>query len=250
MRIRFTRAGYAMAAGVAVTAMLGLSAASAGASAKPDATSECGGSCTDVSFVNPGSAAILGVHSGQPVYNNLVRLLQGSNGAAKEDFSEIHVGKVDSIYCKGSTPRRGSVFTARQCQLLAIAGLSKATTFQLAFNPNNGGPKTLCIGAWNNTAPLTDGQMRLVTCGVAADTVLILTDHLPSGKTSGTGQKLASGKGHGSDWLVNGASDNFSNPLVATSDGSFPSNPRWETAVVNGGKAVDTQEVVLTKGPF
>jgi len=240
MRIRFTRAGYAMAAGVAVTAMLGLSVASASAAAKPDATTKCGKSCTDVSFVNPGKAAILGVHEGQQTYNNLVRLLAGSNGAVKEDFSEIHVGKISSIYCKGPVPFRGSVFTARQCQLLAIAGLSGAPTFQLAFNPNGGGPQTFCIGAWDNTAPLADGQMRLVKCGVAADTVLIVTTHLPTGKVSAKG----------SYWMINGASDNFSNPLVATSDGTYPSDPRWETAVVNGGKGVDTQEVRLAKGPF
>jgi len=45
MRIRFNRAGYAVAAGVAVTAMLGMGAAAAGASVAkvhPNATTACG----------------------------------------------------------------------------------------------------------------------------------------------------------------------------------------------------------------
>ena len=239
MRIRFTRAGYAMAAGVAVIATLGLSVAAASAGAKPDATSACGKSCVDVSFVVPGRQAILAVHSGYPAYNNLVRLLQGSNGAYKEDFSQMHVGKVDTLYCHGATPFPGSVFTFRQCQLLKIAGLDKATTFELAFNPNNGGTKQLCIGAWNNTTPVVDGHLRLVTCGVSADTVLIESSRLPGGHTS----KFR-------HWLINGGSDNFSNPVVATSDGRFPSDPRWETVDINGGHGIDTQEVRISKGPF
>jgi hypothetical protein len=243
MRIRFTRAGYALAAGVAVTAMLGMSAASASASPRPtgvkNATFACSYHCTDVSFLNPGLRAILGVHSGYNSNNNLVRLLAGSNGASKQDFSEIHTGKISSLYCDGSVPYTGSVFSARQCQLLKLAGLSGAYTFQLAFNPNNGGPENYCIGAWSNTAPIVGGKFRLVPCGVAADTVLIRTSHLPTGHTT-----------PGTWWLINGASDNFSNPLVATSDGTYPSQPRWETVEVNGGHAVDTQETILRPGPF
>ena len=244
MRIRFTRAGYALAAGVAVTAMLGMSAASASTSshspkAVKNATFACSFHCLDVSFVNPGRRAILGVHSGYNTNNNLVRLLAGSNGAPKEDFSGIHTGKVSSLYCHGSVPFTGSVFTARQCQLLKLAGLDNAFTFELAFNPNNGGPETECVGAWSNTSPIVDGKLRLVPCGVAADTGLIRTSHLPTGHTT-----------PGTDWLINGASDNYSNPLVATSDGTYPSQPRWETVNVNGGHGIDTQEVRIAPGPF
>ena len=74
-------------------------------------------------------------------------------------------------------------------------------------------------------------KLRLTPCGVAADTVLIQTAKLPGGATS-TG-----------DWLINGASDNFSTPLVATSNPGFaPSQPTWSTVVLNGKKGVDTQE--------
>lgn len=272
MRMRFTGAGYAAAAGVAATAMLGLgiSAAAVASTARPAATTACGGNCTDVSFQVPGGQAILAAHAGLNTYNNLIRLVQGSNGAAKEDFTRIDVGTVSPQYCEAapntSVAQTGSVFTNRQCQLLTSAGLTGDTTFQLAFNPGNGGPENRCIGAWNNTSPITDGRMRLVDCGVAADTVLIEADRLPASAVPCRRSQLAGCcplplasrcvldakiiRPVGTVWLINGASDNFSNPVVATSDGAFPSDPRWETVVFNGRNGIDTQEVRLTPGPF
>jgi hypothetical protein len=243
MRIRFTRAGYAVAAGVAVTAMLGMGAASAAgasvAQTKPAATTACSTKCTDVNFENPGHNWILGAHSGLPTVNNVVRLLRGSNGASKEDFSYTNVGTVFPLYCTATgQAQTGSIFTNNQCHLLFQAGLLGAKTFSLAFNPNNGGSKNLCIGSWGDE--VSNGwKLRLESWGVAPDTVLILAPKLPGGNTS-TG-----------DWLINGASDNFVNPLVATSTGTpASSQPTWTTVDFNGNKAIDTQEVHLHAGPF
>jgi hypothetical protein len=242
MRIRFTRAGYALAAGVAVTAMLGMSAASAaGASVarvRPDATTACGTKCTDVSFQVPGPTDILAVHSGLGIQNNVVRLVQGSNTAYKEDFTRIDVGTVFPLYCTATGQQQtGSVFTPNQCHLLFTAGLLGSTTFQMAYNPNNGGPETLCIGGWANE--VSNGwKLRLTPCGVAPDTVMISSAKLPGGNTS-TGV-----------WWINGASDNFSTPLVATNPGFAPSQPTWSTVVLNGKHAADTQEVHTKAGPF
>ncbi|HTS99723.1 MAG TPA: hypothetical protein VMI33_24200 [Streptosporangiaceae bacterium] len=242
MRIRFTRAGYALAAGVAVTAMLGMSAASASTiSHRPHsfATSACGVKCTDVSFQVPGPSFILGVHSGLQVPNTVVRLLQGSNTAFKEDFSRIDVGTVVPLYCTiTGQAQTGSLFTSNQCHLMIAAGLAFKTTFQMAYNPNNGGTEQLCIGGWDNEVA-NGWKLRLTHCGVAADTVMIATGHLPGGSTSG-----------GSDWWVNGASDNYSTPLVATSESFAPSQPTWTQVVLNGTKAADTQEVHTKPGPF
>ncbi len=242
MRIRFTRAGYALAAGVAVTAMLGMSAASAStASHRPrisNATNACGGACSDVSFQVPGPSYILGVHSGLGVPNTVVRLLQGSNTAYKEDFTRIDVGTVAPLYCTVTgQSQTGSVFSSNQCHLLAVAGLLGSTTFQLAYNPNNGGSEQLCIGGFNQVVR-NGWKLRLTDCGVTADTVLITTPKLPGGNVS-TGS-----------WLINGASDNFSTPLVATSEGFAPSQPTWSTVDLNGKKAADTQEVHFVPGPF
>jgi hypothetical protein len=242
MRIRLTRAGYALAAGVAVTAALGMSAVAANAaSAGPaamNATNACSFHCTDVSFQNPGSAYILGVHSGIAVKNTVVRLLPGSNGASKEDFSRIDVGTVYPLYCTiTGQAQYGSLFTNNQCHLLYTSGLILKTTFQLAFNPNNGGSEQLCIGSWDHE--VSNGwKTRLEDCGVSSDTVMIETGKLPGGNVS-TG-----------DWLINGASDNYSTPLVLSSSGFAPSQPTWSTVVLNGKKAIDTQEVHLKPGPF
>jgi hypothetical protein len=243
MRNRFKRASYAVAAGVTVAATIGLSAVAAGATARtpaqPAATNACGASCVDVSFVNPGRRWILASHSGLTNPNNVVRLLRGSNGLPKEDFSEIDIGTVNALYCTPAGTSISGLFTNSQCNLLVNAGLGGATTFQLAFNPNNGGDETECVGAWDNAPPASGFKLRLEDCGVAADTVLIRTAKIPGGTTT-TGF-----------WLINGASNNFSNPLVATSTGSAaPSQPTWKTVRLNGGKGVDTQETRFTPGPF
>lgn len=241
MRIRFTRAGYALAAGVAVTAALAMPAGAANAAAKPDATNACSNKCIDVSFQVPGLNYILGVHWGLATPNNLVRLVQGSNAAYKEDFTRIDDVPVYPTYCMAAGyAQTGSVFTNNQCHLLLTSGLIMAPTFQLAYNPNNGGGENLCVGAWGNESPGNGAKMRLVECGVASDTVLIQTRTLPGGT-------VPLGKGY---WLINGGSDNFSNPLVASNPGYAPSEPTWSTAVLNGKKAIDTQSTHFLPGPF
>jgi hypothetical protein len=240
MQIRFTRAGYALAAGVAATAMLGLSTVAVASTSALAATSACNYHCIDLSFKVPGKAAILAAHSGLNIYNNSIRLLQGSNGAAKEDFSPQRLSKVSPLYCtKSGQAQPGSLFTSNQCALMKNAGLLYDTTYQLAFNPNNGGPGNLCIGAWNNNSPI-NARVRLVTCGYAADTVLILANRLPGGRITAKGYY----------WVINGASSNFSNPVVATSAGYFPSDVRWQPVAFNGLKGIDTQEVTGRPGPF
>lgn len=243
MRNRFKRASYAVAAGVTVAAAIGLSAAGAGATAKPNATNACSFHCTDVSFQNPGLGDILASHSGLSVVNNVVRLVPGSNGNSKSDFSRINVGTVGGIgglYCTtGGLSLDQTIFTNKQCKLMFLAGLYTATTFQLAFNPNNGGDETLCVGSWDNEPPVSGFKLRLEECGVAADTVMIRTSKIPGGSVTGLGE-----------WLINGASDNFSTPLVATSTGSTNSQPTWSTVHLNGGRSIDTQVTRFLPGPF
>jgi hypothetical protein len=241
MRNRFKRASYAMAAGAAVAATIGMSAMGASATVRPHATTACGANCVDYSFRNPGPHQILAVHSGLAFPNNLVRLVHGSNGAPKEDFSRINVGTVGTLYCDpvNGTSIDPTIFTNKQCKLLFLAGMMGRTTFQLAFNPNNGGDETLCVGAWGNFAPSSGWKTRLVDCGVAADTVFIQSPKIPGGTTS-----------PGSQWLINGASDNFSTPLVLSSNGTSPSQTTWKTVQLNGGMAIDTQETVQNFGPF
>jgi hypothetical protein len=219
-------------------AVLGMGADAA--MATPASTNACSSNCTDVWFVNPGSQALVTSHSALNKTNNVVRLTQGSNGAPKQDFTEIDAGTVVGLYCTPwGTAVTGSIFTDNQCHLLDVAGLLPANTFQFAFNANNGGPENRCLGAWNNDAPVSGWKIRLEPCGESADTVIIETETLD-------GATLTSSQ----EWLINGASDNYSNPVVATSAGSFPSNLTWTQININGKQGTDTQEACLTAGPF
>ena len=225
---------YTLGATAAVAAMAIGGFATAGA-----ATSACGKACFDVGFVDPGSgAAILASNSGRDTAGNLVRLLAGSNGLPSEDFAKITLGTIVPAYCTATgQAATGSLFTSSQCQLLVTDGYAKSQTYELAFNPNNGGPEDMCIGGWKNEVA-NGWKARLTPCGVAADTVIIKAAKLPGGNTQ-TG-----------NWYINGASDNFSNPLVLTNPGYAPSQVTWTTINLNGKHAADNQEVHSASGPF
>jgi hypothetical protein len=237
---KFTAARVALVAAVPVVALGAMALTGpAAATVRPMATNACSGQCEDIGFVNPGlGEAILASHSGLDTAGNIVRLVQGSNGAPKEDWAETNVGDVDPLYCThGGQAQAGSLFTANQCHLLIAEGYGHDETFQYAFDPNNGGPEDECIGS---TGPASGDKVRLEPCGETSATVVIEADALPGGKSLSGSQ----------EWLISGASDNFSNPNVLTSAGSFPSDPTWTKVDFNGQGSIDTQETCLEAGPF
>jgi hypothetical protein len=229
--------GKRFAAGIGAVALV-LAPVAFGVTSAGAATTACGSACVDVSFVSQGLNDVQADHSGLTTSNNPIYLRPASNAAPKEDFSPANVGRVRDFYCDPHTGQAypGSVFTNNQCHGLLNAGLMNADTYLMAFNPNRGGDESMCVGTWNNENAASGWKFRLEPCGVAADTVWILSDHLPGGNTS-----------PGTVWAINGGSNNFSNPLVATASSS--TQPRVETAVFNGGAAQDSQEVVVTPGP-
>jgi hypothetical protein len=204
------------------------------------ATTACGKVCSDIGFVDPGSgSALLASNSLRGAKGTLVRLEQGGDGLPTEDFVEIQLGTVVPTYCTATgQAETGSVFTADQCELLVADGYTTSSlTYEIAFSPKNGGPEDECIGA---TSSKPGSAVRLEPCGASAGTVLIPMQKLPGGRVS-----------HASSfWMVNGASANFSNPNVLTSDGNFPSDPTWSTVVYNGKRGIDTQEVCGAAGPY
>jgi hypothetical protein len=225
---------YTLGAAAAAGAMAVSGFAAAGA-----ATTACGKVCLDIGFVDPGGSALLASNSLAGAKGTLVRLEQGSDGLPTEDFVEIKLGTVVPTYCTATgQAQTGSVFTADQCELLVADGYTTSSlTYEIAFSPNNGGPEDECIGA---TSPKPGSAVRLEPCGASAGTVLIAMQKLPGGRMSPTD----------SVWLVNGASDNFSNPNVLTSDGTYPSDPTWAPVVYNGKRGIDTQEVCGADGPY
>jgi hypothetical protein len=228
--------GGAAAAGCAA---LGLGAP---ALAAPAATNACNTACIDVSFLATGHHELLKDHSGLTKTNNLIALTNASNAMPAEDFSYEQVGEVDTLYCtSGGTALVGSVFTNNQCALLNSEGMGSDETYQLAFNPNDGGPESMCLGDWDNDVNLPSGwKARLEPCGVNAATVLIGAQTLFGATLPGDEY-----------WVISGASDNFSNPLVltVTATSSWQA-PRWETLNLNGGTGVDTQIVRAEPGAY
>jgi hypothetical protein len=225
---------YTLGAAAAAGAMAVGGFAAAGA-----ATTACGKVCLDLGFVDPGSGALLASNSLAGAKGTLVRLEQGSDRLPAEDFVEIQLGTVVPTYCTatGQAETR-SLFTADQCELLVANGYTTSSlTYEIAFSPNNGGPKDECIGA---TSSKPGSAVRLEPCGASAGTVLILMAKLPGGRVPSTG----------SFWLVNGASDNFSNPNVLTSNGTYPSDPTWAPVVYSRKRGIDTQEVCGAAGSY
>ena len=233
------KAGILAGAGALVLA--GAGAANA-AAAKPDATTACGTHCTDVIFQNPGATGLPESATLAGNANTYVNLDQGSDSNAREDFTPIAEGTVVPLWCKASGAKQaGSVFTNRQCALMKSAGLTAATSFEMNYNPDNGGSNE-CIGDWHGQAPVPSGyRFRLTPCGETAGSVVIVSNHLP-GVTTQAGTVL----------VISGGSNNFSRPIVATSTGSalFPQPLKWEQVNVNGGVISDTQEVKVTAAPF
>lgn len=230
----------AAAAGAVALAAVGLSAGAANAAAaRPTATNACGSNCVNASFQEPGFKEVLKSWEGLNNTNNVISLRPESNSLPAEDFTAIDAGTIDGIYCNGTgQAQNGSLFTNNQCHALDQLGYGADQTWQAAFNPNNGGPETECIGAWDSQFPIPSGyKMRLVPCGVNADTVFILADNLPGGH-SGPGI-----------WLVGGGSNNYSNPLVATVGNTDAYQvARWITVQFNGSHGIGTQEAYLRFG--
>ena len=225
---------YTLAAAAAAGVMAVSGFAAAGA-----ATTACGKACYDIGFVDPGlGAELLASNSLAGAKGTQVRLVQGSDGLATEDFVRIALGTVVPTYCTATgQAQTGSLFKPVQCQLLVADGYSASETYEFAFSPNNGGPEDECIGA---TSSKPGSAVRLEPCGASAGTVVIPMRKLPDGRVSYTN----------SVWEVNGASDNFSNPNVLTDDGTYPSDPTWATVVYNGKHGIETQEVCATTGPY
>jgi hypothetical protein len=210
---------------------------------RPVATTACSIHCIDIHFRSPGHREILKVHDGLNVTNTTFALNQGANNLPAEDLSPTFQGTVQQLYCDANgSPYPGSLFTPNQCHGLIVNGFANDPTWQLEFNPNNGGPGDHCLGDWNSALNVPSGwKARLEPCGNNASTVQILANHLPGGLVAPPGYV----------WIINGGSNNFSNPLVLTVQNTLAwQAPTWSTVVFNGGAGISGQEAIAVPGPF
>jgi len=239
MRNRFARACSVLAAGVAVTSVIGLSAASvASAATKPDATPACGFNCFNL------SSLVLGPHTIQNAYvpgdtgvggkvGQKVNMNYASNSHPNEDFTGAFVGTLGDF-----------------CPNLGGTGLSP-TSYVCIHYPNTypvfeadwspfGNESGLCVGAWT---PVYSGEnVTLQDCGSSTSTMWV--------------GDIANGTfHHGRHYMpwVNGASSNFSHPLTLQVDpGTTRPINQLKLASLNkltGGVAPDSQEFTFRFGP-
>jgi hypothetical protein len=232
MRIRFTRAGYALAAGVAVTAMLGMSVAAASASvgnAKPAATNACGKKCNDIFNQGLGEKRIP-TTSGH--YASPVHLSTAHNYLKSQDFIATQVGTL-ADFC---TLDGGSGLIPDN----AYVCINYPKTFPVYQEQYSPGSFTsdLCAAVGKNSV-VAGGLVTLRVCGTSAR-ALWIGDTLNSvkDKRSLLGFDVP---------LVNGADGEYSNPLVLTTSNSGILT--IQPLMMNGGKVYDSQEWGLRLGP-
>ena len=241
MRNRFARACTVLAAGVAVTSVIGLSAASVASAAttraKPDATPACGFNCFNLSSLTLGLGTIQNAY----IPGNLgtggrvgqkVNLKFASNTQVNEDFTGAKVGTLGDL-----------------CPNFGGTGLS-ATSYVCINFPSNfpvfesnvspfGNQSGLCVGAFQ---PVFSGEnVTLQNCGEQTSTIWV-----------GDLKNATVHRGHLYFPWVNGASTNFSHPLTLQVDpGTRRPTNQLKLANLNtltGGVSPDSQEFTFVFG--
>ncbi|MGD0374577.1 MAG: hypothetical protein ABSB01_08345 [Streptosporangiaceae bacterium] len=160
---RFTKACYAMAAGVAVTAAIGLTAAGAASastsSVKPDATPPCGYHCINPYTAKFGPGWVLQNYRAINAVGNPLKLQYASNTAPGQDWTIYFQGSVNWFYHHGLVSARLALHYGHE------------PAYELQWSPygvNTG----LCQGT---SAPAANGRkVNLQECGDNANTVWVL----------------------------------------------------------------------------
>jgi hypothetical protein len=238
MRNRFARACSVLAAGVAVTSVVGLSAASAAtASVRPAATPACGFNCFNLSSLVLGRRTIQNAYvpgdtgiGGKPGIE--VNLNLASNTHPNEDFTGAQVGTLGN-YC----PNLGGTGLS-PISYVCITYPANYPVFESNWSPF-GNQSGLCVGS---KLPVFSGrEVTLQNCGVNATTIWV-------------GDLAHAIIRFGRVYLpwVNGASTTFSHALVLTVDPSThgPINQLRIQSLntLTGGVVPDTQQFTFFFG--
>jgi hypothetical protein len=240
MRNRFARACSVLAAGVAVTSVIGLSAASvASAKVHPNATPACGFDCFQLSSLTLGRDTIQNAYipgdtgSGGKV-GQKVNMNFASNSHPNEDFTGAQVGTLRD-FCI----RWGGNGLIPSTAYVCINYPSTYPVYESNWSPF-GNQSGLCVGAFT---PVYAGEnVTLQNCGASASTLWI--------------GDLANGTfdhGHFYTPWVNGASTAFSHPATLQVDpGTTKPINQLKLAPLNTlthHVAPDSQEFTLRFGP-
>jgi hypothetical protein len=224
-------------AAVALTLSMGAMASASTAKARPDNTGSCGPTCVEVSFLQPGRQWVQVDYYGRTGTGTANNLQARTDTNPNEDFRPDGEGAIIPVYCASpGVAAINSILTNNQCELLFNAGLDSSTAFQLQFSPL-GVESNMCSGTVGDANPVNGDRIRLEPCGATADTLWI-ADSPDSGP-------------HGSVPYINGASSNYSNPLVVTAVSGAPKYQKLEVRWLitdTAGIVSDRQLVVLEPG--
>ncbi len=210
MRNRFTRACFALAAGVAVTTAVGFSAAgAAGAattSAKPNATPPCGFHCINPYTAKYGPGYVLQNYRAINGVGNPLKLQFANNNAPGQDWTIYLQGSVDKFYHFGLVSGNLAFHYGHE------------PAYELQWSPygvNTG----LCQGT---AAPATQGRkVTLQVCGVNANTVWVLDFQDSPYHNPIFGVFVP---------VIAGSTTNFSNPQVLSA-GTPPQEPLFTVRI-------------------
>jgi hypothetical protein len=240
MRISFTRAGYALAAGVAVTALLGMSAASATAGSAPRnlkmATSACGKLCTDIFNEGLGTKQIP-TTAGR--YGDPVRLTHAHNFLKSQDFIANPVGTVYYFCHTGLIPINSYACIHYQ----VVPGFPLGyPVYEAQYSPGSF-TSGLCAGVGIRDVR-EGGLITLRACGDNARTLWVadLYNYVKDARS-----QLKLGLLRIDVPLVNAASGSISIPLVLTTNDH--GTLTLQDLAQNGGRVYDSQEWGLGKSP-
>jgi hypothetical protein len=243
MRNRIARACSVLAAGVAVSSVIGLSAATmaSASTAKPAvhpaATPACGFNCFELSSLTLGrnliqNAFVPGNTGTGGKVGQKVNLHFASNTQVNADFTGAQVGTLGD-FC----PNLGG-FGLSPTSYVCINYPSNYPVFESDWSPF-GNESGLCVGA---KLPVTSGEnVTLQNCGVNATTIWV-------------GDLANSVIRFGRVYFpwVNGASTTFSHQLALTVDpGTTNPTNQLKLKSLNkvGGRVPDTQQFTLRFGP-
>jgi hypothetical protein len=243
MRNRIARACSVLAAGVAVSSVIGLSAATmasaatAQPSAKPAATPACGFICFNLSSLTLGPRTIQNAYipgntgTGGKI-GQKVNLHFASNTQVNADFTGAQVGTLLN-FC----PNFGGTGLS-QTSYVCITYPSSYPVFESNWSPF-GNQSGLCVGA---QLPVVSGEnVTLQNCGTTASTIWV-------GDLANT--RIRFGRVY-FPW-VNGASTSFSHQLTLTVDPGTtkPINQLKLQSLNKLGLSIpDTQLFTFTFGP-
>jgi hypothetical protein len=207
MRNRFTRACYALAAGVAVTTAVGLTATgAASASTTPDATPPCGFHCINPYTAKYGPGWVLQDYRAQNGVGNPLKLQFANNNAPGQDWTIRLQGSVNRFYHFGLVSGNLALHYGHE------------PAYELQWTPY-GIHTGLCQGT---AAPAANGRkVNLQVCGVNANTVWVLDfqDSPYHNPLSGVFVPI-----------IAGSTTNFSNPQVLSA-GTPPTEPLFTVRI-------------------